>query len=164
MVILWMLINWSRSSANFGIGSPADSIAYTRLILIFRSCRWCVLLGWDDAESGRMVESKNHSPQQPPQATLTNAPRGFDTVGLQRGERKLNLHQGKETEQRGPVGLSIVKSEWVPPLIRRLESEGRAQSHSSKTQRDEKRKTETRNQSRNIQQKLIWQNKKSSSA
>ncbi|GJT55446.1 retrotransposon protein, putative, ty1-copia subclass [Tanacetum coccineum] len=35
----------------------------------------CVLLGWDDAESGRMVESKNHSPQQPPQATPTNAPR-----------------------------------------------------------------------------------------
>ncbi|GKA74960.1 ty3-gypsy retrotransposon protein [Tanacetum coccineum] len=49
-------------------------------------------------------------------------------------------------------------------LIRRLESEGRAQSHSSKTLRDEKRKTETRNESRNIQQKLIWKNKKSSSA
>nr|GEV11057.1 hypothetical protein [Tanacetum cinerariifolium] len=28
----------------------------------------CVLLGWDDARSGRMVESENHLPRQPPQA------------------------------------------------------------------------------------------------
>ncbi|GKE29048.1 hypothetical protein Tco_1444432 [Tanacetum coccineum] len=28
-------------------------------------------LVWDDAETGRMVESENHSPQQPPQATST---------------------------------------------------------------------------------------------
>nr|GEV70572.1 MORN motif-containing protein [Tanacetum cinerariifolium] len=57
------------------------------------------------------------------------------------------------------IFIFLMQKYWFKEFNRRLESEDRAQCHFFETRKDEKRKPEKRNQSRDIQQMLIWKNK-----
>ncbi|GJZ27243.1 hypothetical protein Tco_0571496, partial [Tanacetum coccineum] len=50
------------------LSEPYTYIVDVKIIPDFTNVTRCVLIGWDNVVSGRMVEKENHSPQQPPQA------------------------------------------------------------------------------------------------
>nr|GEU49945.1 hypothetical protein [Tanacetum cinerariifolium] len=71
------------------------------IVTDFINVKGCILIGWDDVVSGRMVESENFSPQQPPRVHP-----GHGLMVLKRCVNRSTLHPFMNALERDMIGCN----------------------------------------------------------